>query len=91
MIVCRCERVKAGEIRSLIRQGIRDFNEIKTITRAGMGACGGKTCTSIIKRIFREEGIPEEEVTDQTKRPLFMEVPLGTFAGSFDEEDLLDE
>lgn len=91
MIVCRCERVNAGEIRSLIHQGIRDFNEIKTITRAGMGACGAKTCTSIIKRIFREEGISEEEVTDQTKRPLFMEVPLSIFAGSSKEEDLFDE
>ncbi len=87
MIVCRCERVKAGEIRALIRQGIRDFNEIKTITRAGMGSCGAKTCASIIKRIFREEGIPDEEVTDQTKRPLFMEVPLGTFAGLNENEE----
>ncbi|MBE0688073.1 MAG: FAD-dependent oxidoreductase [Anaerolineaceae bacterium] len=91
MIVCRCERVKAGEIRSLIRLGIRDFNEIKTVTRAGMGSCGAKTCTSIIKRIFREEGIPDEEVTDQTKRPLFMEVPLGIFAGLNGEEDLFDD
>jgi NADPH-dependent 2,4-dienoyl-CoA reductase/sulfur reductase-like enzyme/formate hydrogenlyase subunit 6/NADH:ubiquinone oxidoreductase subunit I/bacterioferritin-associated ferredoxin len=81
MIVCRCERVTAGEIRSLIRQGYRDFNEIKTVTRAGMGSCGGKTCTTIIKRLFREEGIPDDEVTDQTKRPLFMEVPLEKFAG----------
>lgn len=91
MIVCRCERVKAGEIRSLIRQGIRDFNEIKTVTRAGMGSCGAKTCTSIIKRIFREEGIPDEEVTDQTKRPLFMEVPLGIFAGLNENEEKVDD
>ncbi len=91
MIVCRCERVNAGEIRSLIRQGIRDFNEIKTVTRAGMGACGAKTCTSIIKRIFREEGIPDLEVTDQTKRPLFMEVPLSVFAGIDSKEDLNNE
>ncbi|MDO9085733.1 MAG: FAD-dependent oxidoreductase [Anaerolineaceae bacterium] len=91
MIVCRCERVKAGEIRSLIRQGIRDFNEIKTVTRAGMGSCGAKTCASIIKRIFREEGISEEEVTDQTKRPLFMEVPLGLFAGINNDEEHIDE
>ena len=80
-IVCRCERVMAGEIRSLIHQGYRDFNEIKTVSRAGMGSCGGKTCTTIIKRIFREEGISDEEVTDQTKRPLFMEIPLELFAG----------
>jgi NAD(P)H-nitrite reductase large subunit len=91
MIVCRCERVKAGEIRSLIRQGIRDFNEIKTVTRAGMGSCGGKTCSSIIKRIFREEGIPDKDVTDQTNRPLFMEVPLGYFAGLNENEDSIND
>jgi len=80
-VICRCERVKAGEIRALIRQGVRDLNEIKAITRAGMGACGGKTCGSLILRLFREEGIPLEEVTDFVRRPLFLEVPLGIFAG----------
>jgi len=81
MIVCRCERVTAGEIRSLIRSGLRDLNELKAITRAGMGACGGKTCPSLIKRLFREEGVPDSQITDFTKRPIFMEVPLGAFAG----------
>ncbi|MCX7974593.1 MAG: FAD-dependent oxidoreductase, partial [Candidatus Aminicenantes bacterium] len=47
-IICRCERVSAAEIRRLIREGIRDINEIKTITRAGMGPCGAKTCTPLI-------------------------------------------
>ncbi len=47
-----------------------------------MGACGAKTCTALIHRLFREEGVPEKEIIDQSKRPLFMEVPLGTFAGS---------
>ncbi len=80
-IVCRCERVTAGEIRALIRQGCRDVNEIKAITRAGMGACGGKTCTALIHRLFREEGVPPTEITPNVKRPLFVEVPLGVFAG----------
>jgi NADPH-dependent 2,4-dienoyl-CoA reductase/sulfur reductase-like enzyme/ferredoxin len=80
-IVCRCERVTAGEIRELIRQGCRDMNEIKAVTRAGMGACGGKTCTPLIERLFREEGVPLSEVTGMVRRPLFVEVPLGTFAG----------
>ncbi len=80
-IVCRCERVTAGEIREVIRQGVRDVNEIKAVTRAGMGACGAKTCTNLIQRIFREEGISPDEVREQVKRPLFVEVPLGTFAG----------
>ena len=80
-IVCRCERVTAGEIRDLIRKGYRDLNEIKAVTRAGMGACGGKTCTNLILRLFREEGVPLNDVTRNVPRPLFVEVPLGVFAG----------
>ena len=81
-IICRCERVTAGEIRALIRSGVRDINHIKAVTRAGMGACGGKTCTNLIKRLFREEGVPLEQVTENTRRPLFVEVPLGALAGA---------
>ncbi len=80
-VLCRCERVTAGEIRALIRAGARDMNHVKAVTRAGMGACGGKTCTNLIKRLFREEGIPPEQMTENTRRPLFIEVPLGAFAG----------
>ena len=80
-IVCRCERVTAGEIRALIREGVRDMNHIKGVTRAGMGACGSKTCTSLIERLFREEGVSPQQVAENVRRPLFIEVPLGAFAG----------
>jgi hypothetical protein len=46
-----------------------------------MGACGAKTCTSIIHRLYREEGVPFDEIVEQTKRPIFIEVPLGILAG----------
>jgi NAD(P)H-nitrite reductase large subunit len=81
MIVCRCERVTLAEIKAIITAGVRDMNEIKALTRAGMGACGGKTCSDLIKRAFRELGVPMEEVTDPVPRPLFVEVPLGVLAG----------
>jgi len=80
-IVCRCERVKAGEIRALIRAGVLDLNHVKAVTRAGMGACGGKTCTNLIKQLFRQEGIPLPQVVENTRRPLFVEAPLGVLAG----------
>ncbi len=80
-IICRCERVTAGEIRKLIREGVRDISEIKAVTRTSMGSCGAKTCTPLLHRLFREEGVPESEVVDQTKRPLFVEIPLGVFSG----------
>lgn len=82
-IVCRCERVTAGEIRNAIRNGVRDMNHLKAINRAGMGACGSKTCRPMIWRLFKEEGIDLEQVTDRVDRPLFVEVPMGTFAAVF--------
>ena len=79
-IVCRCERVSAGEIRKWIRNGVTDVNELKTLTRVQMGSCGGKTCTALIERIFREEGVSLQDRTLGTLRPLFVEVPMGVFA-----------
>jgi len=76
-IVCRCERVGAAEIRALIHRGIRDLNQIKAITRAGMGACGAKTCENLILQLFQEEGVSRDEVTLNTRRPVYVEIPLG--------------
>jgi len=67
------------------------MNHIKAATRAGMGACGGKTCTELIKRLFREERISLEQVSENTRRPLFIEVPLGAFAGVVTGEALAEE
>lgn len=85
-IVCRCERVSLGEIKAAIRSGARDINEIKALTRSGMGSCGSKTCGNLIKRAFKELGIPLSEVTENMLRPLFIEAPLGLFAGSDGKE-----
>ncbi len=84
-IICRCERITAGEVRREIRDGVRDMNILKATIRTGMGACGGKTCTDLILRLYREAGVPLEEVTLPTNRPFTAEVPLGVFAGADDE------
>jgi len=52
-----------------------------------MGACGSKTCNTLIYRLFREAGIPANEVIDNTRRPMFMEVPLGVFAAAEGNEE----
>jgi len=76
VIVCRCERVTAGEIRKWIQKGVTDMNQLKQLTRAGMGACGGKTCESLILRMYRGEGYKIEDITLNTRRPLYVEVPM---------------
>lgn len=47
-IVCRCEGITLGEIRALIADGYQTFDEIKRISRAGMGPCQGRTCRLLI-------------------------------------------
>ncbi len=86
-IICRCEQVNDEEIRTLIRAGISDINQIKAVSKATMGACGGKTCMALIKNIFSEESIDPREITDPPYRPLFVEVPLKTIAKPRVEEE----
>lgn len=81
-IVCRCERIRKSTIVDQIRAGVRDMNQLKALARSGMGGCGGKTCTELIRRIFREEGVQLDHVTPGTVRPLEAETPLGAFAPS---------
>ena len=85
MIICRCEHVTAGEIRESIKDGTRDVNELKAELRVCMGACCGKNCPEHISRIFREMGVEAGEVTENTIRPLFVEVPFGVFASGSKE------
>jgi sarcosine oxidase subunit alpha len=84
-IICRCERVRAGDIRRLIRQGVTDLNQLK-ILRCGMGACGGKTCQPLIQRICEEEGVDPSRVVPFTQRPLVAEVNLAMLAGEDGQE-----
>jgi NAD(P)H-nitrite reductase large subunit len=81
IIICRCERVSKQEIIQLINSGYRDMNQIKATLRTGMGACAGKTCTELILRLFREQGIDLKDVVLPKHRPPDTEVPLGIFAG----------
>jgi ferredoxin len=86
-IVCRCERVTVETIRALVRQGYHDINELKAVTRIGMGACGSVTCGPILRRILREEGVAPAEVGEPVRRPLLIEVPLGVLAGVSRDDD----
>ena len=55
MIICRCEEITKGEIKTAIRNGMQTLNGIKRITRAGMGLCQGQTCQRLVTQIIAEE------------------------------------
>jgi NADPH-dependent 2,4-dienoyl-CoA reductase/sulfur reductase-like enzyme len=44
-IVCRCEAITAGELRTVARtMGANEINRAKAFSRAGMGRCQGRYC-----------------------------------------------
>ncbi|WP_129408235.1 (2Fe-2S)-binding protein [Marinitoga lauensis] len=87
IIVCRCEDITLKEIRDLIKEGFTTVEEIKRVSRAGMGPCQGKTCGPIIAReISRITGKPIEEVYKPHNRPPFGGIFFKEIVGETDEK-----
>jgi NAD(P)H-nitrite reductase large subunit len=85
-IVCHCEMVTVKEIVDYIKEHkIRDVNQLKQI-RVGMGACGGKNCSTLLPQIFKLAGVDWKEVTPCTKRPLSVEIPMYALINEEDVE-----
>jgi len=86
VIICRCEDVTWGDIRKALDKGYTSLNEIKRITRAGMGRCQGKTCRKILLReIAKYYNKKIEEIDITIFRPPTKPVKLGTLAGDNDD------
>lgn len=86
-IVCRCEEITLGEIREYIRRGYRSLDEIKRISRAGMGPCQGRTCRQIVmQEVSKAAGKSMEELVMPTFRPPAKPVKLGFFLGGDEDE-----
>lgn len=54
-LICRCEEVRAGDIRALARQGCLGPNQTKALSRAGMGACQGRFCGQTVSALIASE------------------------------------
>jgi NAD(P)H-nitrite reductase large subunit len=86
IILCRCEDVTWGEIREHLQNGWTDAEEIKRLTRAGMGRCQGMTCRNLIaKEIAGFQGKKEGRFPPFTFRPPAVPVSLGLLGESEDD------
>ncbi|QOR34088.1 (2Fe-2S)-binding protein [Clostridium sp. 'deep sea'] len=84
-IVCRCSDVTLEQVRDLIKKGYTTLDEIKRITRAGMGPCQGKTCGPIIEReIAIMTGKKVENLYQHRQRGPIKGIKLGTLAAGGD-------
>ena len=62
-IVCRCEDVTLGDVRSAIADGAREAAQVKLWTRSGMGPCQGRMCHgSIANALCRSTGKSIEDI-----------------------------
>ncbi len=67
--ICRCEEVTLREIEQVIDEGYDTLDDVKRITRAGMGLCQGRSCSKVIARIISQKtGKPIEEVLQVSYR-----------------------
>ncbi|MDD3831120.1 MAG: (2Fe-2S)-binding protein [Clostridia bacterium] len=79
--ICRCEELTLGELREYIRKGYTTLDEIKRITRAGMGPCQGRTCRQLImNEIAKLTGVKPQDQLMSTFRPPVKPVKLGFYA-----------
>jgi NAD(P)H-nitrite reductase large subunit len=87
ILICRCEDITLAEIKKIIADGFRTIDEIKRVSRAGMGPCQGRTCRFLIaQELSRHYGIPMEQVLMPTFRPPVKPVKLGSFVKSEGED-----
>ena len=54
-IICRCEEVTAGDLRTLIAAGHDSPAVLKRKCRVGMGRCQGRYCASLVARMTTSE------------------------------------
>jgi len=80
-IVCRCNDLTVEDIRDYIAQGYHSIDEIKRVTRLGMGQCQGRNCIPIVmNELSRALGIPVAELEPANFRPSIKSIKLGQLA-----------
>jgi NADPH-dependent 2,4-dienoyl-CoA reductase/sulfur reductase-like enzyme len=86
-VVCRCEEITAGQIRRAVADGHSDSNQVKFLTRCGMGACQGRQCAGAVAHIVAAAGGKSLRDGGQYRgRPPVTPLTLGQLASLYPEE-----
>jgi bacterioferritin-associated ferredoxin len=86
LIICRCEGVRIEQIQaSILRSGAQTVNQVKKLTRAGMGLCQGRTCAKLVETLLVSNGTAPAGAEPYQARPPVRAVPVGTLAAASDQ------
>lgn len=90
VVVCRCERVAAADVRAAVRDGAQGPAQAKVFTRCGMGLCQGRICGAAVTRIIAEEtGRTRDEVGSYHPRFPLKPVVLAELAEAPENEETM--
>jgi len=78
LTVCRCEEVRAGDIREVVRAGHWEINRVKAHCRVGMGRCQGRMCGAAAAEIIAlESARPLSEIGRLRAQAPIKPLPFG--------------
>ncbi|HEY6479178.1 MAG TPA: (2Fe-2S)-binding protein, partial [Streptosporangiaceae bacterium] len=89
-VICRCEEVTLGELRTAISLGADDARSAKLLARPGMGWCQGRMCGHAVSAIVAAAGGQPDGPGDAGGRPLAQPVPLRVLAALAGDGDAAD-
>jgi thioredoxin reductase len=91
-IVCRCEEVKAGDVRRYASLGCLGPNQTKAFGRVGMGPCQGRYCGLTVSHILSEcNQISMQDTGFYRIRPPLKPITLGELSLlEPDDDDLIE-
>lgn len=78
-VVCRCEGVTLGRIRTAVEEGHISLDGLKRNTRLGMGWCGGRTCLQAAAA-YVHGGEVDARLEPMRARPVARPVKFGALA-----------
>lgn len=92
-VVCRCEDVTRTEIDAAIDRGAGDLQQVKHLTRAGMGPCQGRLCGETVAEMLglrlARGGVDGRPAAGYwTPRPPLRPAPLSALIGEFSYDDI---
>ncbi len=77
-VLCRCEEIRSQTVKDVISAGAVDIHQVKLRSRAGMGNCQGRTCSSLVAPLIAAQtGQALGNLSPCTTRPPLQPIPMG--------------
>ena len=88
LLICRCENITAGDLRACTgKEGVKEINRLKALTRVGMGRCQGRMCgTAAAEVLAKASHQPVQQVGRLRAQAPIKPVPLAMNLATPDTE-----